>query len=401
MDNVRFTWPSRTKLWSLALLVIGVISLVLLMNQGNMQRVWANHLHNSYFFLGIALAAMFFLALHTLAYGGWHVYIRRIPEALTHFIPVGLLLILILLIGTKQHWHHLYHWADADAMAHDELLQWKQGFLNMGFFFKSFVAYTLIWVGITFIYRRHSNSMDNDGKLSHYKSMKMWSAIWMLLFAITSASMAWQWIMSIDAHWFSTMFGWYNVASLFVSCVCIITLVVLYLKRKGYFPNLTKSHLHDLGKYLFAFSIFWTYLWFSQYMLIWYANIPEETYYFNYRLDNYKGMFFFNLIVNFLLPLLVLMINDAKRKERILVFTSVVLLFGHWIDFYLMIMPGALGVEGADHHLHPANKLGLLDVGMALGYLGLFLGVIYFALSRVNLYPTKDPYLKESLKHHA
>ena len=401
MNNQRLEIPTKTKIWSLALILIGIVCLFLLMSKGNMQRVWANHLHNSYFFLGIALAGMFFLALHTLAYGGWHTYIRRIPEAITAFIPVGLILILILLVGTSQHWHHLYHWADAEAVAHDPLLQWKEGFLNMKLFYISFAIYTVIWIGITYLYRRHSNQMDIDGSLGHYKSMKVWSAVWMVLFAITSASMSWQWIMSIDAHWFSTMFGWYNVASLFVSCVCVIILVILFLRRRGYFPKLTTSHLHDLGKYLFAFSIFWTYLWFSQYMLIWYANIPEETYYFNYRLDNYKGLFFLNLIINFLFPLLVLMINDAKRKERILILASVALLIGHWLDFYLMIMPGSLGVEGADHHLHPANHLGLLDFGMALGYLGLFLGVFYFALSRSNLYPTKDPYLKESLKHHA
>ena len=226
--------------------------------------------------------------------------------------------------------------------------------------------------------------------------------------------------MSVDAHWYSTLFAWYSATSWFVAMICLTILVLMYLKSRGFYNNVSMEHIHDLGKYLFAFSIFWTYLWFSQYMLIWYANIGEETIYFHERRENYPVLFYGNLIINFVLPFLILMRNDTKRKFGSLGIMAIVLLFGHWIDYFLMLKPGILhtahalmGGHGDGHHdaghhgaEHVSNFVagftlpGLLEVGTFLGFLGLFLFVVFGHLAKAPLTPSRDPYLQESLHHH-
>ncbi|HRG19996.1 MAG TPA: hypothetical protein PLQ57_03160, partial [Saprospiraceae bacterium] len=231
----------------------------------------------------------------------------------------------------------------------------------------------------------------------------------------------WQWVMSVDAHWYSTMFAWYSLASLFVAMMCLVALILLYLRSKGYYQNLTKHHMHDVGKFIFGISVFWTYLWFSQFMLIWYANIGEETIYFKERYDNYPVLFFGNFVINFVLPFLVLMRNDTKWKNGSLSFVAIVVFLGHWLDFFLMVKPGVLhtahevGGHGAEHgateaHGHAAEHVssfvqgftfpGLLELGTMLGFLGLFLFVMFNALSKTRLTSEKDPYVEESLHHH-
>ena len=167
--------------------------------------------------------------------------------------------------------------------------------------------------------------------------------------------MIWQWVMSIDSHWYSTMFAWYATASWFVSCLALTILLLIYMKSRGYMEYITGEHLHDLGKYLFAFSIFWTYLWFSQYMLIWYANVGEETIYFRTRVDQYPVLFYVNIVINFLLPFFVLMRNSTKRKYGTLIFVCVLVLFGHWWDFFQMMRPGILHTA---HEVHASHEGG-------------------------------------------
>jgi Ni/Fe-hydrogenase subunit HybB-like protein len=198
--------------------------------------------------------------------------------------------------------------------------------------------------------------------------------------------------MSLDAHWYSTMFSWYTFASSFVAGVALITLFVVFLKNNGYLEFTTREHLHDLGKFQFAFSIFWTYLWYSQFMLIWYANIPEETVYFEPRLQGaYRGLFFLNLIINFLSPLLLLMRRGSKRNYGTITMLSVMILFGHWIDFYQMVFPSI----SPDH---VPNML--YDLGIALGFVGLIMFVTARSLVKASLIPKNHPFLKESIVHH-
>lgn len=198
--------------------------------------------------------------------------------------------------------------------------------------------------------------------------------------------------MSIDAHWYSTMYSWYTFASSFVPGVALITIFVVFLKNLGYLELTNKEHLHDLGKFQFAFSIFWTYLWYSQFMLIWYANIPEETVYFEPRMQGpYRGIFFLNLIINFLAPLLILMKRGSKRNYGTITMMSVLLIFGHWLDFYQMVMPSV----SKDH---VPNMLP--DLGIALGFVGLIMFVTVRSLAKHPLIAKNHPFLKESIIHH-
>jgi hypothetical protein len=206
------------------------------------------------------------------------------------------------------------------------------------------------------------------------------------------SSIPWLWIMSIDAHWYSTMFSWYTFASSFVAGVALITLYVVFLKNNGYLEYTTREHLHDLGKFLFAFSIFWTYLWYSQFMLIWYANIPEETIYFKARMQGaYRGIFFLNLIINFIAPLLILMKRGSKRNYGTITMMAVLILFGHWLDFYQMVFPGV----SRDH-----VPFMLADLGIALGFVGLIMLVTARSLAKHPLIARNHPFLKESVIHH-
>ena len=236
-------------------------------------------------------------------------------------------------------------------------------------------------------------TMDYETGRNWLNKNIFWAAFFIVLFGLTVGStMPWLWLMSIDAHWFSTMYSWYTFASTFVSGIALITIFVIYFKNHGELEFVTQEHLQDLGKFMFAFSIFWTYLWFSQYMLIWYANIPEETIYFKIRSQGpYKGLFFLNLVLNFVCPLLILMKKATKRNYTIVTFMCVLIIFGHWIDFYQMVMPGTV-----KNHPH----LSWYEFGIPLGFVGIIMwGVGRFA-SRIPMTPMNHPFMKESIIHH-
>ena len=200
------------------------------------------------------------------------------------------------------------------------------------------------------------------------------------------------WMMSLDVHWFSTMYGWYAFAGMWVSAMTTIMLTTLFLKRKGYLQNVNQSHIHDIGKWMFAISFLWSYLWFCQFMLIWYTNIPEEIIYFQDRLHNYgyMGLMWTVFIMNFAFPMILLMSRDAKRNYYFLVIVGTIILIGHWLDVYDMVMPATVK---ADHHL------GWIEIGTCLGFVGLLIFVVHRALAKAPLTVQKHPYLEESLHH--
>jgi hypothetical protein len=284
------------------------------------------------------------------------------------------------------------------------VLNGKKGFLNPVFFtIWSFLTIFFWWV-LGRKMRSMSLKSDKEGPMDYEKGKKwiwnntVYASLFTVCFTLTVAStIPWLWLMSIDAHWYSTMYSWYTFASTFVSGLSLIALFVIYLKNRGQLEYVTEEHLHDLGKFMFAFSIFWTYLWFSQYMLIWYSNQPEETKYFIERIGTatksgpYQGIFFFNLVVNFLCPLLILMKKGTKRNWTMVTFMAVLIILGHWVDFYQMVMPGTL---------HDKAELMPFEIGIAC----LFIGVIMWSagryLSRNSLLPKNHPFLKESMIHH-
>ena len=412
----QFVIPRKYNLWSLGLMGVGLLSIIILfITHGSKSghdaeslhenaRFWAALLQNSVYFLLVVNAAMFFIVATTLAWGGWQMSFRRVAEAISTCVPIiGIITFVILLVLVFGPNHTIYHWADPAATdpksTHfDTAIEHKSGFLNRGFM--------IVWSAITIVgwwllgakIRQLSRATD-ERKLTLGEAKKyiwnntVWAAAFAVLFALTTmSSIPWLWLMSIDAHWYSTMYSWYTFASSFVAGMALITIFVVFLKNLGYLELTNREHLHDLGKFVFAFSIFWTYLWFSQFMLIWYANIPEETVYFKHRMQGpYRGIFFLNLIINFIAPLLILMTRGAKRNYGTITMVCVLILFGHWLDFYQMVMPSV----SKDHVPNI-----LLDFGVGLFFVGLIMFVTARSLSKAPLVARNHPFLKESIIHH-
>ena len=411
--NHQFQIPGGYKKWTTGLIAVGLLTLVLgfiflhpfSLSEAHGEdvestRFWAVLLQNSTFWLLVVNASMFFICITTLAMGGWQVALRRVPEAISSVVPIlGLINIVIISAIVFGHRHDIYHWLDKDAVEADKFLRGKAGFLNPYFYMIFSVAAVGLWAWIGHKMRQMSQQDDREGHKDYEEGQKwvwkntVWASFFLVVFVLTVAStIPWLWLMSIDAHWFSTMYSWYTFASTFVAGIALITLFVVYLKNQGKLEYVTDEHLHDLGKFMFAFSIFWTYLWFSQFMLIWYANIPEETVYFKIRSQGpYRGIFLFNLIVNFVCPFLILMKKSTKRNYAFITFTAVLIIFGHWIDFYQMVMPGTVG-------LHP--KLSWFEFGIPLGFVGLIMWGTGRYFAKVSLLAKNHPFLKESMIHH-
>jgi hypothetical protein len=217
------------------------------------------------------------------------------------------------------------------------------------------------------------------------------SALFLVFFAVFSSTLAWDWLMSIDTHWFSTLYGWYAFSGMWVSAMVTAVVIALYLKRKGLLPQVNNSHIHDMGKWVFAISFLWSYLYFSQFMLIWYSNIPEEVTYFQQRIDHHPMLLWGTFFINFAVPMVMLMSRDAKRNPRFLIGVGAVIFVGHWLDVNMMVMPGALG--------HDFHGIGMLEVGMFLAFLGVFIRTVLTALTKAPLTPVNHPYLDESVHH--
>ncbi len=432
----QYTFSGTAKTVTIGAMIVGVVSMLLTWFVGAddlQSRFWSNFLHNGTFFLGISMMAFFFITVCITAYAGWAAVFKRVWEAMSAYMLFGFIFMIIIALATYFHWNHLYHWADAAAVAEDPILNGKKGFLNPNWYLFG----TLIIVGTWVLFGRKMRALslaedqDQGHDYAKHRTMRKWSAAFLPIMGFSSAAMIWQWLMSVDAHWYSTLYAWHAAVSWFVSMICLTILLLIYLKSKGLYKQVTTEHMHDLGKFLFAFSIFWTYMWFSQFMLIWYANIGEETGYFLHRREEYSFLFYANLAVNFLIPFFVLMRNDTKRKLGSLAFVAVIVFIGHWVDFFLMIKPGvkitrdghghadaaAHGGEAVAHGAHEAaghgvheavassfeigyTIPGLLELGTMIGFLGLFFFVTLTALSKAPLIAKNDPYLDESLHHH-
>jgi hypothetical protein len=391
--------------WTLGLLgvgglvlLLGIFFLALSKDEHDQTRFWAVLLQNSTFFLLVVNASMFFICVTTMAMGGWQMAFRRVPEAISTLVPVFSVLALIVFIGIIfGHQHHIYHWIDKEHVEQDPILKGKSGLLNPTFFFIwtliTLSAWSLIGAKMRKISERADEAMTLDEGKSFIHTNTIWASAFLIFFGLTVGStIPWLWLMSIDAHWYSTMYSWYTFASTFVAGMSLVALFVVYLKNNDYLEYTTDEQLHDLGKFMFAFSVFWTYLWYSQFMLIWYANIPEETVYFKPRMQGpYKGIFFLNLIVNFLLPFLLLMRRGSKRNYTTVTFVAVLIIVGHWIDFFQMVMPGPMG----EHY-----SLSWFEFGILALYAGLIMHFVGKALASRPLVAKYHPFLKESIIHH-
>lgn len=401
----QFTIPARLKTWSLALIAVGVLTLLLGViflhpfydgpeqNFGT-TRFWASLIQDSTFFFLVAVAAFFFIVCHTLAMGGWQTLVRRIAEAISGYMIVGgiiLFVVFILYIFVAKD-HYIYTWKTPQG---DKELMRKHGFQGQAFFMISSIVFVGVWAWCQRAFRKVSIAEDHGafGDRAYFRKMVTICAIFVVFYAVgISSAPSWLWLMSIDAKWASTMYGWYTFASTWVSALSMIALFFIYLKNQGKLELANEEHLHDLGKYMFAFSIFWTYLWFAQYMLTWYANIPEETTYFGIRLWGvFRPIFLLNLIINFVCPILILMTRDSKRNYAIMTFMGVLILFGHWLDFYQMVMPGPM----KDH-----ASMSWYEFGILAGFVGTVIYATAKQLEKASLVPMNSPFLKESIIHH-
>ena len=391
-----FKFSGKPKMLSLVAVVIGVLSSAYGFLTKDAERTFANLLLMSYYVTCVCAAGLFFIALQYIAQAGWSAGLVRIPQALAGVLPAASL-ILIVVCAAGLYTHNLYHHWHADGLTDpnsdhfDAIIANKAVFLNAPFFLTRLVIFLGSYCIFACLLNKLSANEDMAGGLNSYKKSFKWSAIFLVIFAFTTPIWAFDTIMSLEAHWFSTMFGWYNFAAMWVSGICVITLTVILLKKSGYMPWINESHLHDLGKFMFAFSIFWTYVWFAQFLLIYYANMPEETVYFYKRWEpEYMPWFWLNIIINFISPVLILMTRDAKRKANTLMFVAIVLLCGHWLDYYMMIMPGTV----AEH-----RGFGIIEIGTAIGFVGLFTFLMLSKLSKKALAPVNHPFLEESLHH--
>lgn len=379
-------------------LVLGIVFLAMSKDEVAQTRFWSVLLQNSTFFLLVVNASMFFICATTLAMGGWQMAFRRVPEAISSVVPVFAVLALLVFVGIIfGHRHDIYHWLDKEHVAHDPILKGKSGFLNPTFFLAWTIITLLMWSFVGAKMRKLSSQadepMDQETAKKFIWNNTVWGAIFIVFFALTVGStIPWLWLMSIDAHWYSTMYSWYTFASSFVAGMSLVAIYVVYLKNNDYLEYVSEEHLHDLGKFMFAFSVFWTYLWYSQFMLIWYANIPEETVYFKPRMQGaYRAIFFLNLIINFAVPFLLLMRRGSKRNFTTIAVLAVLIIIGHWVDFYQMVMPGTL---------HEHYSLGWFEFGILVLYAGLIMFFVGKGLTKKPLVAEHHPFIKESTIHH-
>ncbi len=401
---MNFSFSKRARTLSMILIALGVVmaayGIVVEDHSEHHQRTWASLLVNGFFFFGIGLGALFFYALQNATETAWSVLVKRVYEGIFSYLPIGAVVILVVLIVGSIGGHHIYHWMDSTlydpaSPNYDEIMAGKKAFLNLPFFWIRTLLYMATFLFGASWFRKKSLAMDGltgDSLVKTHLLAYRRSALFLVGFAVFSSTLAWDWLMSIDAHWFSTLFGWYVFAGMWVSAMITGVILVMYLKRKGYLPQVNNSHIHDMGKWVFAISFLWTYLYFSQFMLIWYANIPEEVTYFQSRINEHPVLMWVTFFINFAVPMVMLMSRDAKRNPRFLIGVGTVIFIGHWLDVNMIVMPGAVG-----HDFH--HGIQLMDVGFFLLFLGIFITRVLSTLTKAPLTPVNHPYLEESIHH--
>lgn len=392
-----FNFTQRSKNITLGLLGVGALFIILALLTGvDSHRIWSSFVVANWYFFALALGGMVIIAISYISKSGWNTVLKRIPEAMMAYIPWGALvfgipfLIYMGLTYTDTIHHNIYHWT-ADNL--DEILQGKKPYLNIPFFIIRLIVVLVVWTIFARIFRKNSLNEDQYGGLKWFNKALVHSAIFLIVFAITVSIASWDWMMTLEPHWFSTMYSVYAFAGIFIGGWAVLTLTTLQLKNNGYLSKVTDEHYHDLGKYLFAFSVFWGYIWLSQFLLIWYANLPEEVSHFYVRTQGaWQPIFIANVLLNFAIPFFLLMMTTAKRNPKMLTLAAIVILVGRFVDVYQLVMPGALGTN-------PLPTFGLPEVGFMLLYGGIFLYVFKTALSNANLIPKNHPLIDESLHH--
>lgn len=391
IETKNYVFEGGVKKVSLSLALVGVIAFAMSFYL-NPIIGWVDFIVSGLYLITIAVSGIFLLTLTGVIQASWLTPYKRIPEAMLSFIPVAAVMMLLSYFGL----HSVYEWTHKEVVANDPILLEKVAWLNEPRYMITMVIILALWILLASKIRKHSDAMNSDNGIEAANKYVGFSAITIILFSLTLCIAAFDWIMSVEPHWFSTIFGVYVFAGSFVSGVAFITLAVIFLKDKGYFKGVVnENHYHDLGKWMFGFSVFWAYIWISQYLLIWYANIPEETEYYVLRHHHWNEVFFFNLFINFFVPFFGLMTRAAKRNVKVLKTIACVILFGHFVDMYLMLAPKVF-----EHNNLQISGYGILQLLQLVGGLGLFVYVVANALSKRDLVVTKDPTFEEGIHLH-
>jgi hypothetical protein len=383
----RLKLPRLYILATLVMVLIGIAAMVVAFT-GDVQRAWANYLVNNVYFVSLAVGAVLFLSIQRVSHSGWSAGFLRVPEAMGAYLPVAALLFLLMIPGA----HSLYHWSHTDALAHDPLLDHKSPYLNLPFWVIRMVVFFSLWILMYVLIRRLSTREDREGGLEFFRKGEHYAMVFIFIVIISFSFAMIDWVMSIDAHWYSTIFALRNFVAAFHHASIVIAFIVLILHQRGYFPFLNRSHVGDFSRYIFMLCIIWGYFWFAEFMLVWYGNIPEETVYFLPRLrgEGWRLFFFANILINWFLPFVLLMPKATAQNKTFVKIVIPFLIVGQFIDLYVQVFPGTVGEQ----------VLGFPEIGTFVGFAGLFMLVTGFALTRANLYPARHPYLEESLHHH-
>jgi hypothetical protein len=374
IDERRFVLKTMPRNVACGIVFVGVAAAAIGL-AGDPQRTWPQLLLNSFYIVSVALGGMVFIAIHYLSGAAWSASIRRIPEAMMAAVPMSAVLMLSLFFGRE--WIYPARYSGVHAL-----------YLGTPFFFGRMALFVILWTFFAVLMRRTSVRQDADPAPLHHQRMVRYSAIFAVVLAVSFSLASFDWIMTLEPHWTSTIFAVYMFAGLLVQAVAAITLSVVLLRDRGHFAGIVnEDHLHDLGRLLFAFSTFWAYIWFSQYLLIWYGNVPEEaTYYVRRTGEGWIALFLLNVVVNWAVPFLLLLSRSSKRNPIVLECVAIVLLAGRWLDLYVTVMPNVIATA----------DVRVADVLIAAGYGGVFFLVASRALASVPLVPLNDPYLRES-----
>ncbi len=382
--------------------IVGVIAMVVSIlagYQGGWGTFFRSYILNYAFIVSLALGGLFFVLVQHATGAGWSVVVRRIAEAIAASLPWLGLLGLPILIPVLTGMAEVYPWANAEEVAHDPLLLWKQPYLNAPFFIVRLIVYFAIWSVIASMYYRYSVLQDRTGDQRLTLRMQRFAGFSILLFGFTITFFSIDLIQSMTPHWYSTMYGVYFFAGSIVSFFALLSLVMFILQQNGYLEQtITAEHYHDIGKFVWAFTIFWAYIAFSQYMLIWYANLPEETAWYHARQQSTWWIVIATMLIvgHFLVPFAALMSRQSKRRKAWLATVAVWVILLHWIDIYYLVGPRAHHLHTGEAHTAHAN-LQWTDLTLLVGLGGLFASIVYFQLRRAALLPVRDPRLNESL----
>ena len=353
---------------------------------GNPKQFYFSWLVSFLFFMSLALGGLFFVLIQYASQGGWGIVLRRIGETVFATIPVMAALFVPVVIGL----HDLYEWSHAEAVEHDALLQWKAPYLNMPFFLIRALIFFGLWSAIAILYYRGSSGQDETGDPGVSARLRRLAGPAIIILALTQTFASIDWIMSLTPHWYSTMFGVYFFAGSFVGFIALLSVVVVAMRAAGLLETIiTAEHLHDIGKFLFAFTAFWAYISFSQFFLMWYGNMPEETIWYKARMEgSWMTVSILLMAGHFGVPFLYLMGRSVKRKGATLALGGAWLLAMHFVDLYWQVMPT----------LHPEGiRPSVLDVAAFVAVGGCFVAASSWLMRRQALVPVRDPRLAESL----